>query len=190
MPQGSLLTETYANAFEALQYVTNPYALFGFLFLVLIGVLSVLPGINPKLRFGTISACGVLVLLMAGLSLQSALHNVRDNTLVHLVRDDEAGPVRITDRVAVKRSNIETLKGKDKPDEDPGGHTFNKRLGDSKHIFEMVLRKAGIQIVSAQELLQMEGILVQPEQRTTRERTTRLLKILATEPPPALPWTT
>ena len=93
---------------------------------------------------------------MAGGAFQSALHEVRDQSLVHLIKDDSGGWISITDQVDVKLVDIETLKGKTKENESPGGHDFNKSLGDQSHLFSTILVKASVNTTDAKALIGMD----------------------------------
>lgn len=144
-----LVSSGYGEAFNALQYVDNPYALGAFLFLILVIALGRVRGIAPMFRYvGLLCLVFLVVLMMRGL-LQTALDGIKNQTLLHLVRDE--GPVNAGEGISVELIDVETLKGGKE-----GGHAFNKSVANAEDVLARVLEKAGVTNVTSDQLLAMK----------------------------------
>lgn len=141
-----LIGQTFSDAFGSLQYVTNPYALFGFVLLVAMVGIGQASSISPLARTNLLGLSAVGALFIAGYvlvtSLDRAENVVRENLMIHLVKG--AGRVALSNSVEIKLVDIETLKKKVKKHEKPSGHESNKSRGDTEHVFGTILAEAGV----------------------------------------------
>jgi hypothetical protein len=119
------------KGFDALQYVTNPYALVGFMFLI--GTVAIgFVKLQPRIAAGLLVTFASLVVGFAYLSLKTTVAQIQDELLVHLVRD--ATPSLVAKGVEVQLLEIESSKGK----------PFNANRPDNKHVIHEVFVRAGV----------------------------------------------
>lgn len=130
------------KGFDALQYVTNPYALVGFMFLVGTVVISFVK-MQPRIKAGLLVAFASLVVGFAYLSIKTTFARIQDELLVHVVRDGGTGLV--AKGVEVELVDIESLKGKK-------GWGFNHNLADIQHILDVVLARASVKQIDSREM--------------------------------------
>jgi hypothetical protein len=139
------------KGFEVVPYITNPFALLAYMFLVIMIVLAALK-INPVLKIVSLLLLASFVLYLTFNLVEDttklSLRNMAKNSLLHLVKDEER--VDITPRVMISLDDIETLKGKK-------NWEFNKKLDDLTHVFDEVFKRAGINRPSVSEILAMES---------------------------------
>lgn len=129
--------------FKSLQYVTNPYALVGFVFLIWAVSISFVK-VPPRIKAGLLLVFASLVIGVASyLSLKTSFDRIKDESLVHIVRD--GGRVVVADGIEVELVDIESLKGK-------SNWTFNSNLPDIQHILDVVLPRASVKQVSVRDL--------------------------------------
>lgn len=130
------------KGFDALQYVTNPYALVGFMFLIGTVAISFVK-MQPRIKAGLLIAFASLVIGFACLSLKTTFDRIKDELLVHVVRDGGTGLV--AKGVEVELVDIESLKGKN-------GWAFNHNLPDIQHILDVVLARASVKQIDSREM--------------------------------------
>ena len=123
-----------SKGFEALQYVTNPYALFAYIFL------GGMVGIGIFVRHKIIKAS--FLMIFAALALGAAyslvytlLANIEEQVKVHLVR--RSNRPLVAPGIEIELLDIETLKGR-------GDWNFNFQLDDGDHVFDEVFARAGV----------------------------------------------
>lgn len=140
------------GGFEALKYLTNPYAVAGFFSLILILALG-LTRLGTIVKMPSILILAVLVVVMASMLARDVFVDARRNVMVHVVRDE--GRVLVSKGIELELADVETLKG-----EKPGGLSFNRALGSD--VITSVLRMAKITGKTAEDLSRMsEGEWVQ-----------------------------
>jgi hypothetical protein len=144
--------QVWYQLFEALQYVTNPYALLGFIFLVIIIAIS-FARISPTLRGLSLAALGPITLLCVYLLLSSSLSVVEKRSLVHLVQADGANSAEIAPGVTVEMVDTTSLEGKVKPGKPWSGWTRNRDL--PFYVVRCTLEKAGVPALSKDEFVRM-----------------------------------
>jgi len=141
------LEQLLVKGFDALQYVTNPYALFGFVFLigiVAIGLLVKRQGAKALL----LVVFAILALGAAYMLLDTTLASIEKQLLVHLVRDSNRALV--AHGVEVQLADIETLKGKK-------DWEFNAKLDDAERVFAEVFTRAGVTDANTPVFAQMSS---------------------------------
>ncbi len=127
---------------DALQYIKNPYALVGFMFLIGTVAISFFK-MQPRTKAGLLVVFASLVVVFAYRSLDTTLAKTQDELLVQIVRDQVEVPV--VKGVDIQLVDIESLKG--------AGHwTFNENLPDIQHILDVVLTHASVKQIDKSDM--------------------------------------
>lgn len=127
-------TDLLIKGFDALQYVTNPYALVGFIFLIGTVAISFVK-VQPRIKAGFLVAFASLAIWFAYLSLETTFDRIKNELLVHVVRD--GGTSLVAKGVEVELVDIESLKGKN-------DWEFNHNLPDIQHIIDVIFARASV----------------------------------------------
>jgi hypothetical protein len=137
----AMMSSNLKSAFDALQYLTNPYALLGFVFLIAMLAFSSIRGVKPVVRLIVSGVLCALVLLFIFLFLQNTLNKVRADVMIHAVRDQQRRALE--KGVEVELVDIDPLQGKAKPGIAVSGHVFNKeKVGTD--IVSRIINRAGV----------------------------------------------
>lgn len=139
--------ELLIKGFDALLYVTDPYSLFGFVFLIGMILIGLFVG-HQKARAVLLVLFALLALGATYVLLESTLANVQEQLLVHLVRLKSRALV--SPGVEIQLVDIETLKGKK-------SWEFNVHLDDAKHVFDEVFVRAGVDREGELALTEMDS---------------------------------
>jgi len=147
-------SEPWYKLFDALQYVTNKYALLAYLFLTVIVAMSFVK-IDPKIRGYIFAVLAVMIVVMIFLLLNGSLKDVEDKSKIHLVNVNNQGmPVQITPRVRVALTDTTSLEGKAKEDQpERSGHQFNKTL--PQYVMKRIMDRVNVTDHTVEQIYNM-----------------------------------
>jgi hypothetical protein len=101
--------QPWYKLFDALNYVDNPYALLGYLFLVVIVALGFLK-ISPHKKGTALLVLAVMILITTGLLLRGSLGEVQRHALIPLINDDQHNSVQVAPGVEIKLLDATSFK--------------------------------------------------------------------------------
>jgi hypothetical protein len=119
--------EPWYKLFDALQYVTNPYALLGFLFLIAVVGIG-FTDMRDRLRGFSLIGLALLIVLTTGLLLRESLGKVAEASLVHLANDPDQQSAEVAQGVRVRLVDTTSLEGKPDQGRRMSGMEFNRTL--------------------------------------------------------------
>ena len=138
--------------FEALSYVTNPYALLAYLFLVVIVAIG-FSRISERARGLILFVLAVLVIGAVWGLLGKSLEKVADRSSVHLVNEAGRSQAEILPGVSISLLDVTSLEGKAEEDEVDTGVAANRSL--PAHILSDVFERADIRAFDAAQIRAM-----------------------------------
>lgn len=142
-------TEPWYKLFDALQYVTNQYALLAYIFLATIVAIS-FSNIPVRLRGLTLAGLSLAIVATIGLLLSQSLHRVAEQSLIHLVNYPGRQSAEVAKRVRIQLIDTTSLEGKAKQGIARSGWRFNREL--PPYVLEKVMELANAPKLSSQQL--------------------------------------
>ena len=126
----STSTEPWYKLFDALQSVTNQYALLAYIFLATIVAIS-FSNISARLRGLTLAGLSLAIVVTIGLLLRQSLNNVAEQSLIRLVNYPGRQDAQLAKRVRIQLIDTTSLEGKAKEGVPRSGQQFNRELPSS-----------------------------------------------------------
>lgn len=135
------------NLFDAMQYVTNPYALLAYLFLAVVVALG-WSDVPARFRGTALTALAVLIVLAVAFLLRNSLTNVADNSMIRLANDGNRS-WRAVPGMEVELLDVASLEGNTKRMRAISGHAWNLTLPTC--LPQRVFRRASVPGVSPEQ---------------------------------------